>query len=271
MARPIFSHLMPSARASLRKPLVCLLTGVLAAGPVSGWAAPAAVDAQLETALGVANERMHAQQFEGCVQALTPVLTAAYAQPGVIDFSKVERAQLLTGVCQYRAHDLVAAGATLLELYRLFPKNTAQAESYPAPFQRALAVAQVKAESLPKAQVNVVGPKGTMLWVDGQESGALPWSGRLPAGRHFFAAGPKGAAEPSEVPKDGTATVDLAAWDDANPALHPGAAASAKVDSPRVPWWVWVLGGAAVVGVGVGTYAVVSSSHSATGTVSATW
>jgi hypothetical protein len=229
-------------------------------------------NAALASALEAGSKSMVGQSFDACAEGLLPMLAATAQNPGTVDFAQVEEAQLLLAVCQYRAHHLPAAGQSLLELFRLFPDAAAKAPRYPPPFQRAMAVARVKADELPKGAVTAVGVAGMVLFVDGHERGPLPWAGTLPVGRHFFAAGPKAPARPVDIPSEGT-TVRLDGWDEANPALHPGAPAVAQAASSSgggLPWWAYVLGGAVLVGAGVGTYAVVSS-HGGGGTVSATW
>lgn len=131
-------------------------------------------------------QALSAMRLDEALDRLRLGIDRSAADPAFADVPAVVDAHLSIAIARFRKGDESGARESFFELLRLAPAYAPPAGLPPA-FLRELSKAKAEAAKLPRGKLNVDGPVGSAVRVDGREVGRLPVADlELPLGLHFL-------------------------------------------------------------------------------------
>jgi len=125
-------------------------------------------------------------RFEDAVPSLNKAIEGILADPSTADFAMVTDGYVKLAAAQFRMGEEKAAKESLLALARLTAPNFELPAGFPPVFTREFEKAKKRLDKQPRGSVNIDGPGGSTVFLDGRDLGMVPVTeSNVPSGTHF--------------------------------------------------------------------------------------
>lgn len=157
---------------------------------VAGAAAPGATRAapspEAVASLEAGKKAFDDLRFEDAVPSLKKGIDGILSDPSTADFALVTDGYVKLAASQFRMGEEKSAKDSLLELARLTQPDFALPAGFPPVFTREFEKARKRLDKQPRGSLNVDGPGGATVYLDGRDLGMVPVTeSGIAAGTHY--------------------------------------------------------------------------------------